>query len=274
MKVVIYAVISALLLYLYYLKRDLSIFAAFIVVVLEMIRTTNSDGFLNEGLKMGGGGGGGGGGSGNCAKLGFSKPTIAEKTLVADLEKEMKKIKKVADEHWPYDDWKGSSKDESKSEYFTPIMQAIQEVNKDERQDAGDQKKENELTTQMQNVMVNLYDMASSDSKKAKDMKDSLKGELTVKGMTLDKKKSLVKMFNGYIKIIDKQIKAFTDASKTDIMKEASKESKKLLDYLICLFTHWNLIFKAMNDIIGKGVKVGDDDEEKKDEEEAKKDDE
>jgi hypothetical protein len=273
MKVVIYAVISALLLYLYYLKRDLSIFAAFIVVVLEMIRTTNRDGFLNEGLKMGGGGGGG---SGNCEKLGFSKPTIAEKTLVADLEKEMKKIKKVADKHWPYDDWKGSSKDESKSEYFKPIMEAIQEVNKDERQDAGDQKKENELTTQMQNMMVMLYDMASSDSKKAKEIKDAIKGELTVKGMKLDRKKTLVKMFNGYTKITDKQVKMFTDASKTDIMKEASKESKKLLDYLICLFTHWNLIFKAMNDIIGKGVKVGDDDddEEKKDEEEATNDDE
>jgi hypothetical protein len=260
MKVIIYAVISALLLYLYYLKRDLSIFAAFIVVVLEMIRTTNRDGFLNEGFKMGGGGGGGGMDS-KCSTMGFSKPTIAEKTLVADLEKEMKKIKKVADKHWPYDDWKGSSKDESKSEYFKPIMEAIQEVNKDERQDAGDQKKENELTTQMQNMMVMLYDMASSDSKKAKDMKDSLDSEF--KDTNSTKKKELSKTFNDYIKIIDKQVKMFTDASKTDIMKEASKESKQVLDYLICLFTQWNLIFTVVNDVLGK-----DADKEKKEKKE------
>ena len=113
MKVIIYAVISALLLYLYYLKRDLSIFAAFMVVVLEMIRTADRQGFLNEGLKMGGGGGGGM--DSKCEKLGFSKPTIAKTTLVDDLEKEMKKIKKVADKHWPYDDWKGNTKNKSKT---------------------------------------------------------------------------------------------------------------------------------------------------------------
>lgn len=256
MKVIIYAVISALLLYLYYLKRDLSIFAAFIVVVLEMVRTTNRDGILNEGLKMGGGGGI----DSKCKKLGFSKPIIAEKTLVDDLEKEMKKIKKAADKHWPYDDWQGNTKDDSKREYFKPIMKAIQEVSKDESQDAGDQKKENEITTQMQNIMVMLYDMASSDSKKAKDMKDLFKAEF--KDMKSPQKKELVKKFNDYIKITDKQIKAFTAASKTDIMKEASKESKNVLDYLICLFTHWSLIFKAINEIIGKGSKGGDDDEE------------
>ena len=74
MKVIIYAVISVLLLYLYYLKRDLSIFAAFIVVVLEMVRTTNRQGFLNEGFKADKGGGGM---NSKCAKIGFSKPTIA-----------------------------------------------------------------------------------------------------------------------------------------------------------------------------------------------------
>ena len=262
MKVIIYAVISALLLYLYYLKRDLSIFAAFMVVVLEMIRTTNRQGFLNEGLKMGGGGSGGM--DSKCEKLGFSKPTIAKTTLVDDLEKEMKKIKKVADKHWPYDDWKGNTKDESKREYFTPIMQAIQEVSKDKRQDAGEQGNENELTAQMPDIMVMLYDLASSDSKKAKDTMDTLKAEFN--DMKVDRKKSLVKSFNGYIKITNKQVKAFTDASKTEIMKEASTESKNVLDYLICLFTHWNLIFKAINDIIGQGVTVDDDEKEKKDE--------
>lgn len=269
MKVIIYAVISALLLYLYYLKRDLSIFAAFIVVVLEMIRTANRQGFLNEGLKMGGGGM-----DSKCEKLGFSKPKIAKATLVADLEKEMKNIKKVADKHWPYDDWKGNTKDESKSEYFKPIMQAIQEVSKDERQDAGEQKKQNDLTTQMQGLMVMLYDMASSDSKKAKDTKDIWNTEF--KGMKPPQKKQTVKTFKEYIKITDKQAKAFTAASKKDIMKDASKESKNLVEYLICLFTQWNLIFKAINDVLGKGGDGdGDDDEEEKKEgEEEKNDDE
>jgi len=260
MKVIIYAVISVLLLYLYYIKRDLSIFAAFIVVVLEMIRTTNRQGgFIlekrwNEGFKMGGGGDGDGDGGGDginskCKKLGFSKPSISEKSLVSDLEKEMKKIKTVADKHWPYDDWKGTTTDKEKQEYFVPITKAMQEVAKENTKDAEDQKDQN---TQMQDIMVMLYDMASSDSKKAKDMKDVWDSEF--KDMTSTKKKELSKTLKDFIKMIDKQVKMFTDASKTDIMKEASKESKQVLEYLICLFTQWKLIFTAVNAALEKGA--------------------
>jgi hypothetical protein len=255
MKVIIYAVISVLLLYLYYIKRDLSIFAAFIVVVLEMIRTTTRQGgFILEGFKMGGGGDGDGGSDGDgidskCKKLGFSKPSISEKSLVSDLEKEMKKIKTVADKHWPYDDWKGTTTDKEKQEYFVPITKAMQEVAKENTKDAEDQKDQN---TQMQDIMVMLYDMASSDSKKAKDMKDVWDSEF--KDMTSTKKKELSKTLKDFIKMIDKQVKMFTDASKTDIMKEASKEPKQVLEYLICLFTQWKLIFTAVNAALEKGA--------------------
>jgi hypothetical protein len=259
MKVIIYAVISVLLLYLYYIKRDLSIFAAFIVVVLEMVRTTTRQGGVilekrwNEGFKMGGDGDGGGDGiDSKCKKLGFSKPSISEKSLVADLEKEMKKIKKVADKHWPYDDWMGTTTDKEKQEYFVPITKAMQEVAKENTKDAEDQKKENELTTRMQDIMVMLYDMASSDSKKATDMKDAWDSEF--KDMTSTKKKELSKTLKDFIKMIDKQVKMFTDASKTDIMKEASKEPKQVLEYLICLFTQWKLIFTAVNAALEKGA--------------------
>ena len=252
MKVIIYAVISVLLLYLYYIKRDLSIFAAFIVVVLEMIRTTTRQGgFILEGFKMGGDGGGGDGDGidSKCKKLGFSKPSISEKSLVSDLEKEMKKIKTVADKHWPYDDWKGTTTDKEKQEYFVPITKAMQEVAKENTKDAEDQKDQN---TQMQDIMVMLYDMASSDSKKAKDMKDAWDSEF--KDMTSTKKKELSKTLKDFIKMIDKQVKMFTDASKTEIMKEASKESKQVLEYLICLFTQWKLIFTAVNAALEKGA--------------------
>jgi len=255
MKVIIYAVISVLLLYLYYIKRDLSIFAAFIIVVLEMIRTTTRQGgFILEGFKMGGDGGGDGDGDGDginskCKKLGFSKPSISEKSLVSDLEKEMKKIKTVADKHWPYDDWKGTTTDKEKQEYFVPITKAMQEVAKENTKDAEDQKDQN---TQMQDIMVMLYDMASSDSKKAKDMKDVWDSEF--KDMTSTKKKELSKTLKDFIKMIDKQVKMFTDASKTDIMKEASKEPKQVLEYLICLFTQWKLIFTAVNAALEKGA--------------------
>jgi hypothetical protein len=255
MKVIIYAVISVLLLYLYYIKRDLSIFAAFIIVVLEMIRTTTRQGgFILEGFKMGGDGGGDGGSDGDgidskCKKLGFSKPSISEKSLVSDLEKEMKKIKTVADKHWPYDDWKGTTTDKEKQEYFVPITKAMQEVAKENTKDAEDQKDQN---TRMQDIMVMLYDMASSDSKKAKDMKDVWDSEF--KDMTSTKKKELNKTLKDFIKMIDKQVKMFTDASKTDIMKEASKEPKQVLEYLICLFTQWKIIFTAVNSALEKGA--------------------
>jgi DNA anti-recombination protein RmuC len=168
---------------------------------------------------------------------------------VSDLEKEMKKIKTVADKHWPYDDWKGTTTDKEKQEYFVPITKAMQEVAKENTKDAEDQKDQN---TQMQDIMVMLYDMASSDSKKAKDMKDVWDSEF--KDMTSTKKKELSKTLKDFIKMIDKQVKMFTDASKTDIMKEASKESKQVLEYLICLFTQWKLIFTAVNSALEKGA--------------------
>ena len=73
-KVVIYIILSAILLYLYYKRGDIAIFAAFAVVagatLIFRSATIGEEGF----------GGGGGGGKG-CAKMGFTAPKIDKKAV-------------------------------------------------------------------------------------------------------------------------------------------------------------------------------------------------
>ncbi|NDE72109.1 MAG: hypothetical protein EB054_05355, partial [Actinobacteria bacterium] len=68
-KTVIYIILSAILLYLYYRKGDLAIFVGFVVVVTGTLILGKGHGV--DGFSMGGGGGGGGGGDKECAKIGF-----------------------------------------------------------------------------------------------------------------------------------------------------------------------------------------------------------
>jgi len=81
---IIYVVISVILLYLYYLKKDIAIFGAFVVVIFEIFRLKGT-GNSYEGFNTGG----------DCTKYGFSKPKITNgKTLLAELLKIKKNVNK------------------------------------------------------------------------------------------------------------------------------------------------------------------------------------
>lgn len=102
---VIYIILSVILLYLYYRKRDLAIFAAFVVVVAGTLifgdtRPNGIEGFNADK---------------ECAKLGFTAVKLDKNDLGGSLEKEMKKIKTVADKHWPYDNMIGKTDDGEKA---------------------------------------------------------------------------------------------------------------------------------------------------------------
>ena len=95
-KAVIYIILSAILLYLYYRKGDLAIFVAFVVVVTGTLILGKGGG--DEGFGMGGGGGGVV--DKECANLGFKEVKIDKKDINGSLEKAMKNIEKVADKYW------------------------------------------------------------------------------------------------------------------------------------------------------------------------------
>ena len=92
-KVVIYIILSAILLYLYYRKGDFMVFAAFLVLVFA----TLVFGDAREGLEgKGKGKGKSGGGGGDCKSLGFTVPKIDKNDKKGSLDKITKNIKKVA----------------------------------------------------------------------------------------------------------------------------------------------------------------------------------
>jgi hypothetical protein len=99
-RIIIYIILSAILLYLYYRRRDITIFAAFMVVV----GSTLIFGDTREGLNVGSIGGGGGGGDKECVKLGLKPIKLDKNDLPGGLEKVYKIIKSVVEKHFPYDD--------------------------------------------------------------------------------------------------------------------------------------------------------------------------
>ena len=105
-RTVIYIILSAILLYLYYKKHDIAIFAVFVVVVGATLIFRDGGGSASEGFSVGGIGVGGigGGGSGGCAKLGFTTPKIDKDDVKGSLEKVMKNVKTVAKKYVDFDE--------------------------------------------------------------------------------------------------------------------------------------------------------------------------
>jgi len=213
----IYIILSAILLYLYYRRRDLAIFAAFIVVVGATLifgdGSASASASLSEGFNAG---------SDKvdkeCAKLGFTAPKLDKDDLGGSLEKEMKKIKKVADKHWPYDE-KGDSKDEAEKKSIQAFINVyFKEVEKHTK--APEAKNGEEFYT----TCFRLYEQVNSpDEKKRQKIKSSdiEKGSLT----------SLLSGGKFLLKTLE-------DVSKSDELKD-DDGAKNILKYLICLCKHW-----------------------------------
>ncbi|NBO70774.1 MAG: hypothetical protein EBU66_16350 [Bacteroidetes bacterium] len=93
-KATIYIILSAILLYLYYRKRDLAIFAGFVVVVVgTLILGKGRDIEGNTGRRSGNKGSGSGGDY--CSSLNFADPTIDKTRVVTSLIELNDNFKKV-----------------------------------------------------------------------------------------------------------------------------------------------------------------------------------
>lgn len=237
-KIVIYIILSAILLYLYYRKKDFTIFVAFAVVAgATLIFRSATIG--EEGFK-------GGKGDKECAKLGFTAPKIDKKDVKGSLEKVMKNIEKVSSDYLKFE---GGLAPKNK-EVDKNIKMIIE----------SDPMKVGNLTKDEQNhytsfifgsyEVVNAYMINPSDENKSNAVKNLTQDNISkaVKGGNL-----LLSMLNQFVK--------------SDEMKNVDK---KTADFIVCLIKHaitiWNNIDKAIGGKVGDALDddAGGDDEKKK----------
>ena len=232
-KTVIYIILSAILLYLYYRSGGLDVFAGFIVLVSSTL-------IFGKDMREGAKNKSGGGGDKECEKMGFKQPKLVKNSdgdVDESLEKEMKTIKKVADKYWPYDA-KGDSKDETEKESIKEYVNIYFKVVKENKPSEEDGKNAEGFTLIAQSVWSAVYDPDESKRKKLNLKPDGIpKGYLT----------KAVSGGNTVLKTLEK-------VGKSDELKNAG--AKKINKYLICLCKQWTAIFKILDGMAG-GKKDG-----------------
>lgn len=233
-KVGIYIILSVVLLYLYYKRGDLAIFAAFVAVVagtlIFRVQTDDREGF----------GFGGGGGGGDCAKMGFKPIKLDKDDLPGSLEKAYKSIKKIADKRWPYFDKDVSA---SNKDAFSAFMEVVK--TSAEKLDKDDNKK-------MEGFVGFSYEVYRNNrmdiilSQKPENLKNFISGgEIT-------------------FKVLEK-------LSKSD---EIDSGFKKNFKYLNCLCKYWINLYKEVQKANGGGGGDDEEEKPKKTKKKASEDDE
>jgi hypothetical protein len=227
-KVVIYIILSAILLYLYYRKKDFMIFAAFVVMVAGTMFASKREGF-----GMGGGGKKGGGGiDKTCAKMGFKQPKIDKKDINGSLEIVMKNIEEVAETKWPFEkgDIEGKrTKDKTVEANWKVIKDStfMKDWSKGVSQDISDKKghKEYEAIINSWGVIEELYNTFIK-----KTTTDEEKTAIVKKH-----KEKLDKMIEDGPIIIE----FINKLKQSDEIKGADDGVKDILKYITCLIKQW-----------------------------------
>lgn len=249
-KTVIYIILSAIMLYLYYKRGGIAIFVAFVVVVAGTLFASGSAG-AREGLSVGGGGKG----DKECAKMGFTAPKIDNKNIKGGLEKILKNFKKVVE---PYADvGRGFDIGKSGKEF-----KAITEMGSaKDIQTKWQEDKNNNLSELINNsfMLFDPYIFTPSEEQQQK----FIDGKLS----ELVKNKEVKKIINGGNRLV----KMLEDIKKLDETKELDKKAKAVLNASICAFKQTVLIWKSLDKAMG-GVKEDDskDEDEDEDDEEEK----
>ena len=222
-KMMIYIILSAILLYLYYRNRDLSILMAFIVLVASTLIFEKD---TREGMS----------GNNKCEERGFTAPKVVKKddgNIGESLEKEMKKIKTVADKHWPYDE-KGESTNKAENESMKEFIGIYFKEVKENKLSEDDSKNAEAFMA----LCKDLYNKVNNPDESKRDK---------LKLRTSDIPKGYLKTFvsggNALVKVLENVGKS-TELTNTG--------AKKLNKYLICLCKHWNAIFNLID-----GMAVG-----------------
>ena len=255
-KVVIYIILSAILLYLYYKRGGVALFVAFIVVVAGTLFAGTSAS-ASEGFGLGGGKGG----DKQCVKLGFKEVKLDKDEVADGLENVMKDIEKVTEKEWPFEkgDYEGKR---SNDETFKKNWNII--IDSSELQDALKKGKDNpdmgaglsiySATTEIYETFLNTTTTPNTKTTVIAKYNTS----------ELDK---LIKSGSRTIQFIER-------LKKSDDIKEGGAKVQKIMTYIMCLVKHWISIFKAMRKVSGSGKDDDDagDGENKKKKTTKKKD--
>ena len=237
---VIYIILSAVLLYLYYRKRELYIFAAFSVVVIgTLILEKHYD---EEGFGLGGGGGNV---DKKCAKIGFKTVNIDNNDINGSLKKIFDNFKSVTSKYVTYSEKEVIPKDEYKSAIskignLGIIKSEMDRVNKD---------KENQeyiMSLMFGSLsLVHIYLMQTSEEARTKFVT-----ELTKLKTKNDNGKVGIDLI---LKGGEIGLTALNNIEKSDEMKAASDEVKNIFSIITCAFKQVLTIWKKLGKSGGGG---------------------
>lgn len=247
----IYIILLALLLYLYYKRRDLTIILVFIVLLGSTLIFSNG---IREGAK-------GGRGGGDCSKLGFTSPKINKKDIKGSLEKIFNNFKKVTEKYVIYEEKNIQPKDDYKE-----AIEAIAKMNiiKTEMEKVNKTKENGDYMMAIVFGTYGLilpYIMKPSEDEQKKFINETLE--------KFNKKNDKnVDVFTMIIKGADLILDVLNNIKKSDEMKDASKEAKSLISASICACKQVLSVWKQLQKSSGGGGDGDDDDkEDKKDDE-------
>lgn len=255
-KTVIYIILSAILLYLYYKRGGIALFVAFVVVVAG---TLFAGAGAREGLD-----GKKGGGNKECAKLGFTAPKIDKSKMKGSITNAMKNIQKVANKYWPFEDYFGEkpTKDNAKDIYST-IKNNVEFKSRSRKIEENKVSQENVYTFIL--LSVELYEAFKKDEK----IDESI---TKIK----DKLANGIKGGNEYLSLLNKNHAFLKKEYKTAGVDD--KGVLKLSQYLVCLCSQWLSIWKQIQKANGSGGDdadadegEGDDDDDEEDKPKKKK---
>lgn len=239
-KTVIYIILSAILLYLYYRKGDLAIFAAFVVVVTGTLILGKGGG--DEGFGMGGGGGG----DKECSKLGFKEVKIDKKNINGSLKKIFANFKTVTSKYVNYEENGASPKDEYKASLDT--MGGF-EITKSEMEKVNKVKENQDYFIAIAFGSVGLlhpYLILKEEKERTKFME-------TLKKFKEKSEKTGRTVFESILKGGELGSKVLEKIKKSDELKESDKEVKKVFSVIHCTFKQVLAIWKALDKVVVEG---------------------
>ena len=264
-KVIIYIILSAILLYLYYKRGNLAIFVAFVVVVAGTLIFRGDNDEL-EGFGMGGGGGGKG--DKECAKMGFTETKMDKKNLIGSLKKINDNFKKALLKYVKLPDDGNPEPKKETIELLKPIaedseLKAIIEKEQKENKDLFS------YAVIVFILFMNTYNKSDS-------------GEMTFK--VFGKEKPVQEILddwakekdgkNGYDKAIssgESILKMLNKVKSLDVIKKSDKKTKEVCNFGICAVKHTIGLIKNLSKIARGGDDGGGDDEEEKPKKNTKK---
>jgi len=265
-KTVIYIILSAILLYLYYKRGGIALFVAFVVVVAGTL-FAGAGANAREGLSLGGGGGKG---DKECAKMGFTETKIDKKNIIGSLKKINDSYKKTLLKY-------GTFNEDGQFELKKETGELLKPIGEDPEAASKIDKAKNE-TKDLFSFIINVYVLFMNTYNKS----DS--GEMTFKVFgeekpiqqildELNKEKDGTTEFKKAVISGESLVKKLNEVSNLDVTKNADKKTKEAWKFLICAMNHAINNIKKLDKTLNGGDDAGggEDDEEEKSKKKKKK---